>query len=408
MIFLLLVFFGFSLNYLLQYFSSRILEKESFGIFYESIIIINIATLPAIVFGMYFSRYMSKKMDKEIITVEFINYIKINKNVGAIFVIISMTTLLILNSLIEIKSALLFLIIILTIYSTYLNESLRSVLEASNRIIYAGFFTISMLFIRFLFGIIFLFIGGTVWSGMAGVMISGYITFFIFYYYLLKFKTKTKTKPKFKLEFNKMYMFLSAFLLVSVVMYIDIILAYFLLTPFELSVYTASSVLPKGLLLFTLPLTKVLYPIIAKKNEHHLINIKRGVEVKMMGLMFLIATIGVSVMLLFSDLLTQGILSIKHTDISIYTKIALSIIPLTLLRSLVSISSARGNDKEPLLLILPLLIYVFYAIVSTKNINQFTNDFVLFSFVIIIYYLLLHYGSLYFKKIMFNSDKLKL
>jgi len=289
-----------------------------------------------------------------------------------------------------------------------LNESLRSVLEASNRIIYAGFFTISMLFIRFLFGIIFLFIGGTVWSGMAGVMISGYITFFIFYYYLLKFKTKTKTKPKFKLEFNKMYMFLSAFLLVSVVMYIDIILAYFLLTPFELSVYTASSVLPKGLLLFTLPLTKVLYPIIAKKNEHHLINIKRGVEVKMMGLMFLIATIGVSVMLLFSDLLTQGILSIKHTDISIYTKIALSIIPLTLLRSLVSISSARGNDKEPLLLILPLLIYVFYAIVSTKNINQFTNDFVLFSFVIIIYYLLLHYGSLYFKKIMFNSDKLKL
>jgi len=113
-------------------------------------------------------------------------------------------------------------------------------------------------------------------------------------------------------------------------------------------------------------------------------------------------------MLLFSDLLTQGILSIKHTDISIYTKIALSIIPLTLLRSLVSISSARGNDKEPLLLILPLLIYVFYAIVSTKNINQFTNDFVLFSFVIIIYYLLLHYGSLYFKKIMFNSDKLKL
>ena len=156
MIFLLLVFFGFSLNYLLQYFSSRILEKESFGIFYESIIIINIATLPAIVFGMYFSRYMSKKMDKEIITVEFINYIKINKNVGAIFVIISMTTLLILNSLIEIKSALLFLIIILTIYSTYLNESLRSVLEASNRIIYAGFFTISMLFIRFLFGIIFI------------------------------------------------------------------------------------------------------------------------------------------------------------------------------------------------------------------------------------------------------------
>ena len=215
----MLVFLGFSLNYLVQYFSSRILEKESFGIFYGSIIIINIATIPSIVFGMYFSRYIAKKKDKEIIAVEFINYINIYKNVGAIIVIVSVTILSILNFLFEIKSALLFLVIILAIYSNYLTESLRSIFEASNRIIFTGFFTVSMLFIRFIFGITFLLIGGTVWSGILGVMTAGYITFFLFYHYSIKLTSKAKITPEFKLKFNTMYVFMSAFLLVSIIKY---------------------------------------------------------------------------------------------------------------------------------------------------------------------------------------------
>ena len=403
-LFLILVFFGFSLNYMLQYFSSRILEKESFGIFYESIIIINIATLPSIVMGMYFSRYVAKQNNKESKVVEFINYINIYKKLGAIFVIFSSVTLFMLNFLFEIKTALLLLIIILTIYSNYLTESLRTVFEASNRIIYTGFFTLSMLLIRFLFGITFLLIGGNVWSGILGIMVAGYITFFLFYY-SNNLRIKAKILPKFKIEFKNIHMFMSAFLLVSITMYIDIILAYFVLSPQELSVYSASSVLPKGLLLFTLPLTKVLYPIIANKNDHNFTNAKSGVVIKMMSMMFFIAAIGVSVMLLFSDVFTEGLLAIKHSDISIFTKIALSIIPLTLLRSLVSVSSARGNDREPLFISIPLLIYVFYAILSAKNLDQFTNDFVIFSFVITIYYLLLHFGFIYYKKNIFNRGQ---
>jgi O-antigen/teichoic acid export membrane protein len=387
-VFVCLLFIGFSLNYLVQYLSSRMLGVNDFGIFYESIAIVNLSTIPAIVFGMYFTRYVVNVENKDEIPLELTSYISTVKNKGARVLALFMFLLLIAWIANPFEAALLVAIILLTIYSSYLLEALKSVFEASNRVILTGVFTITTLFFRFIIGISFLFIGGTVWSGMLGIMTSGYLAFFLFnYYYVVDCTAEVEgSKSKFNITLRDTIWFSSSFFLASFIMYLDIIFAYFILPMGELGIYTASSVLPKGLLLFTLPLTKVLYPMIAgRKNNHgenYLINI-----VKMISIMFLISGLGTLFLLIFKELLVDGVLSINHINSEIFSLIIFSIIPLTLLRTLIAISLARGYNRSPSLLIFPVIFYISHLMLVEVSLLQFSNNFLIFSWIAFFYYI---------------------
>ena len=97
-VFVCLLFIGFSLNYLVQYLSSRMLGVNDFGIFYESIAIVNLSTIPAIVFGMYFTRYVVNVENKDEIPLELTSYISTVKNKGARVLALFMFLLLIASS----------------------------------------------------------------------------------------------------------------------------------------------------------------------------------------------------------------------------------------------------------------------------------------------------------------------
>lgn len=385
-IFACIVFFGFLLNYLVQYLSSRLLDLENFGIFYESIVIVNLFTVPVIVLGMYFSRYVVNIQNKSDITLELIHYIFMVRSKGASILFFLVFLLLTVWFAERFDTLFLALIILLVVYSNYLIEALKTVFEASNRVILTGIFTTTTLFFRFLFGVLFLFMGGTVWSGMLGIMISGYLSFFLFNYYYIDRTVKIlSNQSQFKVSFKSMTKFLLSFFLVSLIMYLDVVVAYFILPLSDLGVYAASSTLPKGLLLFTQPLTKVLYPIIAdKKNEHsanHLKNI-----FKMLGVMLFVSALGTLILVTFKEFFVDGILSINHVSSEIFLLIVFSIIPLVLLRTMVAISLARGDEKSPLLLIFPVILYIVYVALGGFNLLQFTNNFLLFSWGALIFY----------------------
>jgi O-antigen/teichoic acid export membrane protein len=382
--FIAMVFFGFIFNYLLHYFASGALNLHEFGIFYESIVIVNLATVPAIVFGMYFTRYVANIKDKEKASAEIINYISIIKRKGIKVLLVLILVIISISIFIKIKALLLYLIIVPVIYGSYLKEALISAFEAANKMVFTGVFIMSMLFLRFLFGVSFLIIGGTVWFGMLGIMVSYYLTFFIFYRYLAA--DGFSGAPNFKIELWNMKSFILSFSVVSLIMYLDIVLAYFVLDAAELSMYASSSVLPKGLLLFTLPLTKVIYPMIASNNLPHTKNYW-SIVLKMLGIMLFVSISGTAVLIFFSELFTESMLSINYSNIEVFKIIAISIVPLTLLRSLVTISLARGNDKGPLLLIIPVLLYVIYTMGESRDLQQFAHEFVLFSIITLVYYI---------------------
>ena len=81
---------------------------------------------------------------------------------------------------------------------------------------------------NFLFAVIFLIVGGTVWSGILGIAISGFIVFALFYFYL-DIRNIISKEKKFIPEFidsmlsKKVILFSTSFLLASLIMYIDVI-----------------------------------------------------------------------------------------------------------------------------------------------------------------------------------------
>jgi O-antigen/teichoic acid export membrane protein len=394
-VFILISFFGFSANYFTHFYASNLLSDASFGVFYESIIIINLAFVPSILLGMYFTRYIAGVASSTRRKNEYVSFINLVQRKGGLILGTVLFTLLLIYLIFSIDTLFLFSIIALAVYSSYLVESTKIILEAENKILSTGVFLIVSLSFRFVFAIIFLIVGGTVWSGILGIAISGFIVFALFYFYL-DIRNIISKEKKFIPEFidsmlsKKLILFSTSFLLASLIMYIDVIFAYFVLTPDDLSVYTASSVLSKGLLLFTLPLTKVLYPVLASNNYAHNKNNSRHVVVKMVFLMSCISVSGVLILILFSEILTQGSISIKHINLDVYLSIVLSVIPLTLLRTLITISMANGNDKGPFILIIPLVSYAVYAGTKQHDILQFANDFVMFSFAIFIFYIIIY------------------
>jgi O-antigen/teichoic acid export membrane protein len=352
---------------------------------------------------MYFTRYTSSIIDDNHRKVECKCYVdSMIYRGGLIFGTIFMLLLLI-YFIFSINIFLLFSLISLAVYSSYLIESIRTVFESNNKILWTGGYTLVSLIFRFIFTLIGIVIGGTVWSGIFGLSLSGFILFAVMYHYL--YAKSNFNKEDFISEFNatlvskQVALFVLSFVLVSFVMYIDVLLAYYVLPPSDLSIYVASAVLSKGLLLFSLPLTKVLYPIIANNgnNSMEVEDNNKYVVIKMLGIMFVVSTCGVVVLLLLSDVLTRGSFSINYIDLEVYSSIAISVIPLTLLRSLVSISLARNNDKEPLFLIIPSICFVIYIISVDHNLYQFANDFMLFSAIILLFYLTIMFVFYYYR-----------
>lgn len=382
------MFFGFLFNYLLQHASSRFLDIGNFGIFYESIVIVNLSVAPAIIFGMYFTRF-SVGVKKNEHSSELLNYIYIIQIHGLKILFISILILLIFWLLLDFKSILLFTILLIVIYSNYLIESLKTILEGSKKVVLTGIFTSITLFFRFIFAISFLYFGGTVWSGMLGIMLSNLLIFFLFKKYHFKnIKFHNSYKPKFNKLFKGMLFFVLSFSLVTLVLYLDVLLVYFIFPVTQLSIYTASSVLPKGLLLFTQPLTKAIYPLISNNkvvsNHNYIID-----GVKMIGIMLFISCSGVFTLYFFKDLFVTGAFSVNHIDQNIFSIIIFSIVPLTLLRTLVAISLARNDDKSPLLLFFPVGFYIIYLLtLESINISKFSYEFVMFSWLVLIYYLI--------------------
>jgi hypothetical protein len=400
-IFLFLVFFGFLFNYLLYFVAGKLLQKESFGIFYGSITLINITTAPSMILGMYFSRYLSQSLlangiDSAIFG--FRKYFGLVMKWGLLGSIISMLLIFPLKALTGIESSFLILILILAIYAAYITEAIRTGIEFQKKVIIAGVFTFIWCFTRAVFGISGLILFSTAWSGMVGIALSSIPVCFIFYLYLTSGHNHSVVSvSELNLDIPKLILFTISFGLTALIMYLDIIIAYFLLVPAEFTTYSASSILPKSIIVFTMPLMKVLYPIIVSDSasiQSHQSAIKAIIVI------LCVVLTGTAVLFTQNDFFSSSQIAIKFSDPKLLQVMAITVIPLTMIRSLVSFELAKDNDRYPLMLLIPAIIYLGYVVMFKPNIVEFSFSFLVFSFLTFFFCMFLMIMSL--KQNLFN------
>lgn len=359
-LFFLLVFPGFIFNYLLYFIGAKLLGDGAFGIFYTSISIINVLFAPAVIIGLYFSRrFVAQRQASGPggAVQEFQHFWGMLCKRGLWVALGLSLALTLLGSLLGIKSYLIILALVICTYFNYLAEFIRSALQAQQMFLALGLSSLMWLFLRFLFGWAGLVFTSEVWPSILAIGIST-IPVIVFYYSRLN-RLKKNKNYEIKIppvDLKNVFYFMCSFALFSLFVYGDILCAYLFMDAERLAVYSASSVLPKNIIIVLFPLARVFFPImIADRSGLQPAQRNHVSLLKSLAVTFALSAVGALVLIVFGGYIKASPLGIKLGDQTLVVLQSLTAIPLCLMRVLALYHLAKNQDKLPILLAIPLL-----------------------------------------------------
>lgn len=391
---LLLVIPAFVLNFLFLILSKQILDIKGFGIFYTALSIVNIFHAPSVVSNLFFSKNITTALSsggyisaKE----QYLAYIRFIVKVGGSICISLVGLMFVFGNLIAVESLLLIVLIPVTIFSTYLFESLRAFFQGVKKFKLFGCVTFAWSIARLLLGIGGFIIVGLVWSGLLGIAIGGFLIFIAGYVYIIypDFRLLKLKKPKAKYHSN-LFLFSLSYGVFILLMYLDILTAYLTLGRLELGLYSSFCILSKSIILFSNPVINVFFPVVVEQKINKKID-KKSVN-KTFFISFLMSFGPVLLISFFSEPVSTHLLDLKSTNLWALRGVVASAVPVCLIRVLVVLQLARGYDKHALLLI-PAIILQFILL----YLSDFCLEYFSWSFVILCWFVLFYYSILCFK-----------
>ncbi|MBT4702593.1 MAG: hypothetical protein HOB79_16105 [Rhodospirillaceae bacterium] len=388
-----LVVLGFSgaamlFNMGLAYVATILLSLPEFGIFYLAITITNVIFAPSIVLTLFYSRHfvvVAKKLGEQAAYSAIHHYIKRVSVWSGLAALVLLIGLLSIGEQIGLRAPIIIVLIVLIDYLAYITETSRAAMQALHQFVRLGLYTLSWMAFRFLLAIAGLWLYGSVSVGLLGVALSAIVVFPFFYAWLKK-QTKGVQAPV-ELELPKFRKILpvalgySAFVVIS---YQDILLAYFVLSQSDLGIYTASTILPKGIIVLTLSVMQVVFPVMV--GQQHSAELRAGLIARSTIITVGAAIIASGMLIASSGLVCSGTLGIRHCQTDLISTMALAVIPLCIVRLLIMIQFARSKDWTPFLLLAPpTLAYVAYSYVYTSGVQQLATEFTMFSYLLLAY-----------------------
>lgn len=353
------------LNLGLSYLASRWLGTADFGIYYTAITAINVAFAPATIMNLFFTRAITTVGAER-------GAAHAREAIEKVFRLIASwgaATSLVLISLAVIAwsagagfSVLVACAVIFVIYVSYCAEVGRISLQSGSRFLSLGLFTLGWMTSRFIGGALGIYLLGNVWGGLLGIGIATLAPIFVLFR-PWKMAGRRFFRPWARegggdhgllamIRFSNFLKLSVGFILFMVVAHADILVAYEVLTPEQLSIYSASAVLPKGMLVLTLPLVQLLFPLIVGERAS-------ARPTRMLIVRGALLTLGVSVAGAFMiDLLSGPLCSssygIASCDSNVMRLGLLAIIAMCVLRLAISVDYASHLDLVPLTLSLSL------------------------------------------------------
>lgn len=387
---LCLVVPGLILNFALSIFAAELLTTEKFGLFYLGLSIANILAAPSAVVAFYMARaYADYRMrhGEEAMWASVLESIP-KYALGILLGALLLSALIVpFASLTDFGSPLLVTIVCFLGLSTYLIEIVRGALKATQKFAWLGVFSLCWMTGRFVMGISAIWITAKVWIALIGVMASSAISTLVFYA-IVRLRTKSQDvdpPPVDPWRIRSALPFALGYTFAFAIAYLDIFVGYVVLDKTAFGMYTASSVIPKGLYTLTLPVMQVMFPTIGATQATSL---SRSVATRGLALTLFMTISGAVVVYFAAPHACGDTFRIGSCQSDVLTILAFAIPAIALLRGAVLIKLAQKRDMHSLLLILPIGLFIGYEWISMPDANRLAMDFALFALGVLLFYAL--------------------
>jgi O-antigen/teichoic acid export membrane protein len=388
---------GHMLNFLFLILAGRILGTTDFGIFYTALSITNILIAPAIILNLFFAKNItlasvSTGIDGGV--QEFRQYVGFSSKFGGILCAVSMACMIVIGCFTGAESTFLMMFIAVSVYAIYMTETTRAAFQGLKRFVSLGMTTLSWTTLRFILGLAGLYFIGSAWAGLAGILAAAIIIFLSCNHILMESSTE-----KFKARYNKglyesrdMLLFCSSYGLLICMIYLDNMLAYMGLDRIDLGQYSSACVLGKSIVLFTTPIVQVFFPLIIEQNKQQ--EIETLTILKTVLTTILLSGFAVLVICLFSNFIGTTVLGLKEFNPGVIKAVAVSSIPLCLLRIVFLVQLSRGLNQFSFFLVPALLLQTGLLYFFKDDIANFAWAFAISCMAVLVYYTLVCVFSL--------------
>lgn len=189
--------------------------------------------------------------------------------------ILSIVLLPVLNSFLHIDNSLYTLIIIFTIFFTFLLSVPTGFFQGKMRFTLLSSISISQPIIKVIAAVLIIYLGFGVLGPLVGLFLSAFIPVVILGVYLFNHYKKKNYSGKFDREqfkkdfFHSSVIFFLAGIGLAVIQNSDIILVRHFLKAHDAGLYAALSLMGKAIFYFTSPIALAFFPIIAYKKERN-------------------------------------------------------------------------------------------------------------------------------------------
>ncbi len=351
----------------LSYLASRWLGAEDFGIYYAAITAINIAFAPATILNLFFTRAVATvgaEFDAQHAARASSQVFRLIVSWGAVLTALAVVGAAAIWGIAGSFALPVAIFVAVVVYLSYCSEVGRIALQGAGRFLPLGVYTIAWMSLRFAGGAIGIYFFQSVWAGLAGIAIATLIPMSVLFRPWTMFRERyfrpwsehddagRRLVSLIKLrDFAKLSV---GFLLFMLIAHADILAAYVLLEATQLSVYSASSVLPKGMLVATLPLIQLVFPLIVGEKA----SARPTITLVVRGAVLTLAVAGAGALVItaLSEPLCSGPHGIASCDSMVMRYGLISIIAMCLLRLAISVDYAARNDWVPFLLMAPIVI----------------------------------------------------
>ena len=385
----LLVVPAFGANFLVQYSAAALFPVADFGVFYVANTLGNVLFSGSLILNMYFTRHLVGIQQAAGEGAAFAAMRRLERIVvlwGAAISALAFVALFNAAGLVGVQSWLVLLLIILDSYTAYVGDLGRVMLQSLRRTVQLGLYTLVWMVLRLVLCVVGILVFHSVWGALTGVVTSSVVVWLGFHIWVAKSAGRVETELPSLPRILELLPFVAGYGLMIAVSNLDILLSYFLLSQEEVGIYSASSIFPKAILVVTMPLLQMLFPMLLSQQGS--MRDFRVMLFKSVGVVAVLTALGTGLVLLVSDWLCGGSWGLRNCQPGPLDILLLSVVPLALLRILVLLQFTRGQDWLAIWLAIPTVLYVWVAWHSARDITTVAWQFAGFSGAALVFLLL--------------------
>jgi hypothetical protein len=371
---------GFVAILLLHYSAAALLSAQSFGLFYVATTAVAVLFSGSLVLNLHFTRFLvgvTATADRPVLFAALRHIERLVILWGGACAAVVFALLLGIGQEFGVQSRVIILLIVLDTYTAYVADLGRVLLQTLRRTVSLGLYTSIWMTLRLALCVICMLAFGTVWGVLLGSVAAAVIVFATFRSWTARAMGDGRpTVPALPSLVSLVPLALGYGLLIAL-SNLDVLLGYFLLGPEDLAHYSASSVLPKAILVVTTPVLQMLFALMvgSRPSDRDARLVARKSEI----VVFLLAAGGMLAIWLSSGWVCGGAWGLKLCKRPTMNLLLLSVVPLSLLRVSVLLQFARRRDWRALWLVAPMLAFAANARMAPRLPDALAQEFAVWS-----------------------------